>query len=485
MTIWPVASTTRPEVPSAPGAPIATILSPATPMSAAAVALGITATPPVMIRSSMASPPVSDPKGSTEPIVNPDNCPSAFHREGRSREPSDDALVAESTDFVRRIAGERGQYLLSVFAQQWRRRRRKRRVRQAQRRADHRIGAARRMLEVEDCAAFAQMRVGEHFGGIEQGAARDALLREGLHDFALVVPPRPAFDDFGQRRRITGSRLRLGKAFVGQQIRTPDDLRYGLEHFGIVGRNDQIDAVIRTAALAADQIRVASRRRPIAAAGERLSGGEGRGELHPRQVQDGLLHRHLNELAVAGTAALHQCPENGDREVHAGARIPDIGAVDERRPVGFAGDAHGPRGGLCHRFETFEPAIGAVGAKAFDRGINGAGIEFPYRLIVEPQPLHDLGSEVLGDDVGLLYKTSRDFLALLGLQIDDSAALAAVKKQEEIAVDIRVIAVPQAASAVAVGRALDLDHVCAEPGEYLGARWTGLVVGEVDDANTV
>jgi len=57
--------------------------------------------------------------------------------------------------------------------------------------------------------------------------------------------------------------------------------------------------------------------------------------------------------------------------------------------------------------------------------------------------LHDPGSEVLGDDVGLLYKTSRDFLALLGLQIDDSAALAAVKKQEEIAVDIRVIAVPQ------------------------------------------
>src|SRR5256885_6898145 len=60
MTIWPVASTTRcaaPADPRPPGAPIATIFSPATPISTAAVPLGMTATPPETIRSSMAGPP--------------------------------------------------------------------------------------------------------------------------------------------------------------------------------------------------------------------------------------------------------------------------------------------------------------------------------------------------------------------------------------------------------------------------------------------
>src|SRR5258707_7086394 len=57
MTIWPVASTIRraaPADPRPPGAPIATIFSPATPISTAAVPPGMTATPPETIRSSMA-----------------------------------------------------------------------------------------------------------------------------------------------------------------------------------------------------------------------------------------------------------------------------------------------------------------------------------------------------------------------------------------------------------------------------------------------
>ena len=36
---------------------------------------------------------------------------------------------------------------------------------------------------------------------------------------------------------------------------------------------------------------------------------------------------------------------------------------------------------------------------------------------------------------------------------------------------------------VAMRRALDLDHIGAEPGQHLGARRPRLVVGEIDDAN--
>ena len=60
MTICPVASTVRPAPTAArlPGAPIAAIFPPETPISAASVEAGMTAVPPVMIRSNM-SPPSS------------------------------------------------------------------------------------------------------------------------------------------------------------------------------------------------------------------------------------------------------------------------------------------------------------------------------------------------------------------------------------------------------------------------------------------
>src|SRR4029077_743708 len=79
----------------------------------------------------------------------------------------------------------------------------------------------------------------------------------------------------------------------------------------------------------------------------------------------------------------------------------------------------------------------------------------------------------------------RDFLAFLGLEVEDGAALAAVEEQEEIAVGIGVVGVPQPPRAVAVRWALDLDDVGAEPGQHLGAGRARLVVGEIDDANTV
>ena len=63
MTIWPAASTTRP-APSAarlPGAPIAAIFSPWTPISAGSAPEGSTAIPPVITVSSMRASFASDP----------------------------------------------------------------------------------------------------------------------------------------------------------------------------------------------------------------------------------------------------------------------------------------------------------------------------------------------------------------------------------------------------------------------------------------
>src|SRR6266849_1379206 len=79
------------------------------------------------------------------------------------------------------------------------------------------------MVEIDDRAALAQMRVGERLGGVEHRAARDAASGERLHDLALIVLSRPAFDDFGEGRRIAGTCRRGIEAVVVAQIRPADD----------------------------------------------------------------------------------------------------------------------------------------------------------------------------------------------------------------------------------------------------------------------
>ncbi len=169
--------------------------------------------------------------------------------------------------------------------------------------------------------------------------------------------------------------------------------------------------------------------------------------------------------------------------MHAGAAVADIGAVDHRRAVRLAGHAHRPRGRLRHRLEAFVVAVRAIGPEPLDRGIDDARIEFLDRVVAEPEPLHDPGAEVLGDDIGLSDHAAGDFLPFVGLQIDDRAALVAVEQQEEKAVDIRVIHVPQPARPVAERRPLDLDHIGPEPRQHLRTGRPGLIVREVDNPN--
>src|SRR5262249_11731173 len=58
-----------------------------------------------------------------------------------------------------------------------------------------------------------------------------------------------------------------------------------------------------------------------------------------------------------------------------------------------------------------------------------------------------------------------------------------VEQQKEIAVEVRIVGVPQPPRPVAMRRALDLDHIGAEPGQHLRAGRTRLIVSEIDDAN--
>src|SRR5207247_3062909 len=100
-----------------------------------------------------------------------------------------------------------------------------------------------------------------------------------------------------------------------------------------------------------------------------------------------------------------------------------------------------------------------------------------------PQALHHSRPEIRGHDVGDGHEALGDLLSLLGLEVEDDAPLVAVEQEEEIAVDVRAIAVPELAGTITERRTLDLDDVGAEPGQHLRARGPSLVVREVDDAD--
>src|SRR5206468_5097508 len=282
---------------------------------------------------------------------------------------------------------------------------------------------------------------------------------------------------------VPGPRRRCGKALVLLQFGLPDDLRHGGEHLRVVGRDNEVDRLVRAVAGASDEVGIAAGRRAVAGATERLAGPQGRRELDPGQVWYRFLHRHLDELALAGATALHEGREDGNGKVHAGAAVADVGAVEQRRPVGLAGHAHRAGGRLGHWLEALVGAVGTVGAEALDRGIHRTRVQHLDRLVAQPESLHHPRAEVFGDDIGLRDQAARNILALDSLQIDDDAALVAVEQQKEIAVGRIVRRRPQLPRPVAVRGPLNLDHIGAEPGQHLGAGRPRLVVGEVDDAN--
>ena len=106
---------------------------------------------------------------------------------------------------------------------------------------------------------------------------------------------------------------------------------------------------------------------------------------------------------------------------------------------------------------------------------------------VLPRETHSIeraGREVLDQHVARLDQAVDDFLALRVLGVDRDGALVVVKHREVEAVDFGDVA-QLATSDVAFARALDLDHVGAEPREKLRASRTRLHVREIQDTDTV
>src|SRR5262249_4558079 len=71
-------------------------------------------------------------------------------------------------------------------------------------------------------------------------------------------------------------------------------------------------------------------------------------QLHAREIEHAILHGAQHPLAAAGADALVERADDAEREMKPGARIPDLSAGDERRPLAEAGGGGRAAGALRH-----------------------------------------------------------------------------------------------------------------------------------------
>jgi len=117
--------------------------------------------------------------------------------------------------------------------------------------------------------------------------------------------------------------------------------------------------------------------------------------------------------------------------------------------------------------------------EALEAGQDDPRVHRGEPVVVEAEPLHEPGGEVLGHHVRPLDQPQEEGVALRLLEVDGDAALVGVEEQEEHRVEAGHLR-PVAPRLLAAGR-LDLDDVGAEPAQELGAGGARLELGEIQD----
>src|SRR5439155_2624215 len=181
-------------------------------------------------------------------------------------------------------------------------------------------------------------------------------------------------------------------------------------------------------------------------------------------IDDAVLHRALDPLALAGELALIERRKDADRSVQPGAGVADRRTRLDWAAVGLAGDRHGTPGRLGDHVKGEVILVGTVVAKALDRDIDDAGVNFADDVIAKAEPFDDAGGEILGKDIGLFDQPAQNGAPLVGFQIGGDALLVGVKQHEVLGIDALLVG-GRAAALLAPGRLLDLDHLGAEPSQ--------------------
>ena len=135
--------------------------------------------------------------------------------------------------------------------------------------------------------------------------------------------------------------------------------------------------------------------------------------------------------------------------------------------------------GLGDHVEAHVILVGTF-PEALDLRVDDPGIDLLDDVVAEAQPLDGAGGEILDHDVGLLQHLREDLAAAFAAEVQRDAALVGVEQHEVVRIHARRVG-GRTAPLVAAFRILDLDDIGAQPGERLGARGSGLELGQVED----
>ena len=191
--------------------------------------------------------------------------------------------------------------------------------------------------------------------------------------------------------------------------------------------------------------------------------------LPERLHHAGFEQRRVDQLALAALQQMHVGADDAERAEDAGVDVGDRRADLGRRSARIAGDAHQPGKPLRDQVEAALGRVGAGQAVAGQGAVDQPRIGSAQHVVAEAQPFHRADAEVFDDDIGAVDDPPQRRVRRRVLQVERDAPLVAVHHHERarLAVDFGRREAPRV---VAVGHALDLDHVGAHVGEQHAAR---------------
>lgn len=134
----------------------------------------------------------------------------------------------------------------------------------------------------------------------------------------------------------------------------------------------------------------------------------------------GLEHRHLDALAFAGTLAMHQRAQGGEREGEADRLVGDDGGwiaghLVAGRPAHQVGDAEPGLDGIVVGRQL---SVGAVGRVAVGADIDDVGLDLADILVAQPQSFDGLRPESVNEGIRACDHLEQGGARLLVLEIE-------------------------------------------------------------------